>query len=71
MVGSGRGGGLALLVEFQEAGFLNHHGNSYFVVRIFQRCQGLFFRCFGGVPLPVKNNADYIFYLKEYSQQEG
>jgi len=40
----GGAGGLALLVEFQEAGFLCHHNcNSLFVAAvIFQLCQGPF-----------------------------
>lgn len=43
MTGSGGGGGLALLVEFQEAGFLYRHSNSHFVAfGIFQRRQGPF-----------------------------
>lgn len=48
VTGSGGGGGLALLVEFQEAGFLYHHGNGRFVAAgIFQRRQGAFLRSFG------------------------
>lgn len=43
VTGSGGGGGLALLVEFQEAGFLCRHGDSHVIaVGIFQRGQGLF-----------------------------
>lgn len=47
VTGSG-GGGLAFLVEFQEAGFLYHHGHSRFVaVGLFQLGQGAFLRSFG------------------------
>lgn len=53
--GSG-GGGLALLVEFKEAGFLYHHGDGAGVaVGIFRSGQSSFLRCFGRVSFPVNH----------------
>lgn len=47
VTGRGGGSGLALLVEFQEAGFLRRHGDSHIIAAgIFQRRQGPFLRSF-------------------------
>lgn len=58
VTGSGGAGGLALLVEFQEAGFLYCHSNCHFVARgLLGRCQGPFLWSFGWAPLPVKSES--------------
>lgn len=58
----GGGRGLALLVEFEEAGFFYHHGDGAGVaVGIFQSGQSSFLRRLGRVPFSVNHKVSMSF----------